>query len=124
MNDKVITRKDEIRYTTSDPKKMLGRFLSCNVVKKWIEDFVDKSGQVQSVERNELLFEKGTYISQDILAQIRFYMQAGDVKTVEVSNQNRKGVPLFNNFLHLYKAVANISDKKIRSYGLFTSISE
>ena len=71
MNDKVITRKDEIRYTTSDPKKMLGRFLSCNVVKKWIEDFVDKSGQVQSVERNELLFEKGTYISQDILAQIR-----------------------------------------------------
>lgn len=58
MNDKVITRKDEIRYTTSDPKKMLGRFLSCNVVKKWIEDFVDKSGQVQSVERNELLFEK------------------------------------------------------------------
>lgn len=112
MNDKVITRKDEIRYTTSDPKKMLGRFLSCNVVKKWIEDFVDKSGQVQSVERNELLFEKGTYISQDILAQIRFYMQAGDVKTVEVSNQNRKGVPLFNNFLHLYKAVANISNKK------------
>ena len=67
MNDKVITRKDEIRYTTSDPKKMLGRFLSCNVVKRWIENFVDKSGQVQSVERNELLFEKGTVFGMVVM---------------------------------------------------------
>ncbi len=110
--NKVVTRKDEIRYITSDPKRMLNRFIARNVVKKWSEDFVAANGVVISTERSELLFEKGTYIDHDIHAKIRFYMEAGDIKEVEVTNQNRKGVQLYNNFLHLYKGVASINDKK------------
>lgn len=32
--EKVATRKDEIRYVTSDPKKMLGYFICRNVVQR------------------------------------------------------------------------------------------
>lgn len=113
QKDKLITtRKDEVRYTTSDPKKMLGRFICRRVVKKWTEAFLLDTGEVTEIERSELLFDKGTYIDHDIHAKIRFFMDAGDIKEIEVSNQNRKGVLLINNFLHLYKCVANISDKR------------
>lgn len=111
-NDIIATRKSEIRYTTADPKKMLGRFICRRVVKKWKEAFLLDTGEVTEVERSELLFDKGTYIDHDIHAKIRFYIDAGDIEEIEVSNQNRKGVLLENNFLHLYKCVANISDKK------------
>lgn len=110
--DKTITRKDEIRYTTSDPKKMLGRFICRRVVKKWNEVYLLDTGDTTEIERSELLFDKGTYIDHDVHAKIRFYMEAGDIDEIEVSNQNRKGVLLENNFLHLYKGIANISDKK------------
>lgn len=111
--NKILTRKDEIRYITSNPKKMLGRFIARDVIKTYKEDFVDQStGQVVSVDRNEVLFTKGTYIDQDILAQIRFNLEAGDIKEIDVSNQNRKGALLINNSFNLYKGVANIIDKK------------
>lgn len=110
--EKIATRKDEIRYITSDPKKMLGYFICRNVVKRWQETFLLENGDATTVERNELLFEKGQYIDQDTLAKIRFFIQAGDIKEVEVSNQNRKGSLLVNNYLQLYKAAANIADKK------------
>lgn len=110
--DIVETRKDEIRYTTSDPKRMLGRFICRRVVKKWKEVFLLDTGDTTEIERSELLFDEGTYIDHDIHAKIRFYMEAGDIKEIEVSNQNRKGKLLENNFLHLYKCVVNISNKK------------
>lgn len=113
MNDnKVATRKDEIRYVTSEPKRMLGRFICRNVLKVWQEVFLLENGETTTLERNEILFEKGKYIDQDTLAKIRFFMQAGEIKEVEVSNQNRKGSLLVNNHLQLYKAAANISGKK------------
>ncbi|WP_255347654.1 hypothetical protein [Bacteroides sp. 14(A)] len=37
-------------------------------------------------------FERGTLIDQDLLAKIRFSMEADGIKEVEVSNQNRFGV--------------------------------
>lgn len=118
--EKIITRKDEIRYTTSDPKKMLGRFICRNVIKRWEEVFLLDNGETTSVTRNEVLFERGTYIDQDTNARIRSYMSAGDITEIEVSNQNRQGVLLENNFLHLYRAVVNINDKKY-SYLLYAT---
>lgn len=121
--EKTNTRKDEIRYITSDPKRMLNRFICRDVVKKWNESFLLENGEITDVERSELLFQKGTYIDHDIHAKIRFYMAAGDIKEVEVSNQNRKGVLLENNFLHLYKATASIADKKQKFLLYATSIN-
>ena len=41
----IETRKTEIHYSTSDPAKMLGRFLAKSVYKTWQEDFLDKDTQ-------------------------------------------------------------------------------
>jgi len=109
----VETKKNEERYITSDPRKMLNRFLAKRVLRTWKEDFVDEdNGEVCSIERNEILFERGTLIDQDLLAQIRFYMEAGDIKEVDVSNQKRVAFEQESNFLHPYIAQAEIKDKK------------
>lgn len=109
------TRKTELRYVTSDPKKMLNMYLAKRVLKTWTEDFVDEStGKVVSIERNEVLFERGTLIDQDVLTQIRFCMEADGIKEVEVSNQKRMAFENENKCLYPYIAQAQIGDKKYK----------
>lgn len=92
MEKKIETKKDEIRYFTSDPKRMLDKYLVNDVVQTWYEDFTDEDTQeVVSIERKQLLFGKGLLIDRDLLAKISFHLQAGDIKEVEVSNQKRLG---------------------------------
>ena len=38
----IETRKTEIRYVTSDPKKMLNMYLAKRVLKTWEESFIDE----------------------------------------------------------------------------------
>lgn len=67
----IETKNNEIRYFTSDPQKMLNKYLAQRVLKTWTEDFIDEdTSEVVSIERNELLFQRGTLIDQDVLAQI------------------------------------------------------
>lgn len=74
----IQTRKTEERYFTNDPKKMLGRYLVNRLCRTWTETFIDEdTGDTVPIERNELLFDKGTLITQDNLAKIRFYMAEG-----------------------------------------------
>lgn len=109
------TRKTELRYVTSDPKKMLNMYLAKRVLKTWTEDFVDEStGKVVSIERNEVLFERGILIDQDVLTQIRFSMEADGIKEVEVSNQKRMAFENENKCLYPYIAQAYIGDKKYK----------
>lgn len=109
------TRKTELRYVTSDPKKMLNMYLAKRVLKTWTEDFVDEStGKVVSIERNEILFERGTLIDQDVLTQIRFCMEADGIKEVEVSSQKRMAFENENKCLYPYIAQAQIGDKKYK----------
>lgn len=109
------TRKTELRYVTSDPKKMLNMYLAKRVLKTWTEDFVDESTRkVVSIERNEILFERGTLIDQDVLTQIRFCMEADGIKEVEVSNQKRMAFENENKCLYPYIAQAQIGDKKYK----------
>lgn len=109
----VETRKSEIRYVTSDPKRMLGKWVARRALKTWVENFKDEStGDIVSIERNDILPERGTYISQDVLTSINFMMQEGSLKEVEVSNQNRQGMLLENHSMYPYKAVAKINDKR------------
>lgn len=109
------TRKTELRYVTSDPKKMLNMYLAKRVLKTWTEDFVDEStGKVVSIERNEILFERGTLIDQDVLTQIRFCMEADGIKEVEVSNQKRMAFENENKCLYPYIAQAQIGYKKYK----------
>lgn len=111
----IETRKTEKRYVTSDPKKMLNMYLAKRVLKTWTEDFIDEStGEKVSIERNEVLFERGTLIDQDTLAQIRFSMEADGIKEVEVSNQKRIAFENENKYLYPYLAQAQIDDKKYK----------
>lgn len=111
----IETRKTEQRYVTSDPKQMLNMYLAKGVYKTWNEDFIDESTQETiTIERKELLFTRGTLIDQDTLAQIRFSMEADDIKEVEVSNQKRMAFENENKCLYPYIAQAQIGDKKYK----------
>lgn len=111
----IETRKTEQRYVTSDPAKMLNMYLAKDVYKTWNEDFIDEDTQETiTIERNELLFTRGTLIDQDTLAQIRFSMEADGIKEVEVSNQKRMAFENENKCLYPYIAQAQVGDKKYK----------
>jgi len=111
----IETRKTEQRYVTSDPAKMLNMYLAKGVYKTWNENFIDEDTQETiTIERNELLFTRGTLIDQDTLAQIRFSMEADGIKEIEVSNQKRMAFENENKCLYPYIAQAQIDDKKYK----------
>ena len=115
QKEKVETKKDEVRYFTSEPKEMLNKYLASDVVQKWSEDFIDEdTKEVVSVERTQKLFDRGRLIDQDLLTQINFHLQTGDIKEVEVSNQKRLAFENKNTFLHPWQAQAEIGDKKYK----------
>lgn len=86
------TRYDEIRLRTLDPEIMLGKYLVEPAKRAYKEDFVDEStGEIATVERTEIIEEAGTLVTKDVLARFQFFIQAGELKEVLVSNQNRCG---------------------------------
>lgn len=119
----IQTRKTEERYFTNDPKRMLGRYLVNRLCRKWTETFIDQdTGDTVQIERNELLFDKGTLITQDNLAKIRFYMAEGSVKEIEVSNQRRACFEMLNARFYPYVAQVTIGDKRKKVLLYATSV--
>lgn len=111
----IESRKTEIRYTTSDPAKMLNKYITKSIYRKWTETFIDEgTNETVDIERNELLFDSGTLITQDVLVKIRFYMQEGSITEVEVSNQNRQAFPDYRGKMFPYLAQTDISGKKYK----------
>ena len=54
---------EEIKVKKTELKKIVGRKLAARVLRKWIEDFVDEdTGEVVSIERNEIILERDTLI--------------------------------------------------------------
>lgn len=115
MSKKVETRKDEIRYVTDDPKRMLDKYLTKRVIQKWTEDFIDEdTGKIVQIERSQVLFEAGRRIDQNLLQQLTFHLQAGDIKEVEVSNQNRRAWEYDCSTLRPWLVQALIGEKKVK----------
>jgi DNA-directed RNA polymerase subunit beta len=57
---------DEVKATKANLKKLVGRKLAARVLKSWIEDFVDEdTGEVVSIERNEVLLDRETVLEDD-----------------------------------------------------------
>ena len=70
---------DEVKATKANLKKVVGRKLAARVLKSWVEDFVDEdTGEVVSIERNEVLIDRETIIEAEHVDMI---IDAG-VKTV------------------------------------------
>lgn len=110
---RIETRKDEVKYTTSDTKRMLGKFLVHDLKRKWNEAFTDEdTGEVVNIERNEIILEAGTYLGKEELATISFYIQEGSVTEVEVSNQRRMAYESSYNGLHPFIAQVFLDKKK------------
>lgn len=109
------TKFTEERYITSDPELMYNRYFASNVYRTYTEDFLDDdTGEVVSIERKELLFERGQHINGDAIAKVRFYLASGDIKEVDVSNQCRKGMYWRSSSTCPYIAKVNTTDKKYK----------
>jgi DNA-directed RNA polymerase subunit beta len=62
---------DEIKVTKAAIKEAVGRKLAARVLKTWVEDFVDEdTGEVVSIERNEVLIDRETVIEEHHVDQI------------------------------------------------------
>ncbi|MDR1744043.1 MAG: DNA-directed RNA polymerase subunit beta [Dysgonamonadaceae bacterium] len=63
---------EEVKVTNkASLKKALGRKLAARVLKSWMEDFVDEdTGEVTSIERNEIIIERETVLEQEHLDEI------------------------------------------------------
>ena len=57
---------EEVKVNKRNKKELLGRTLAARVLKSWNEDFVDEeTGEVVTVERNEVILERETEITED-----------------------------------------------------------
>ncbi len=62
----IFNLADEVKVSKSGLKKCVGRKLAARVLKTWIEDFVDEdTGEVVSIERNEVLIDRETVIEKE-----------------------------------------------------------
>lgn len=70
---------EEVKVSKSGLKKYLGRKLAARVLNTWHEDFVDEdTGEVVSIERNEIVLDRDTVIEKDNIEEI---LESG-VKTI------------------------------------------
>lgn len=64
-------------------------YIAENVLRKWTEDFIDEdSGEVQSVERNEVVARRGDKADPNTPA-LKFHIDTGDVKEIVFTNVRR-----------------------------------
>jgi len=62
---------DELKVSKAALKKVVGRKLAARVLKSWVEDFVDEdTGEVVSIERNEVILERETVLEDDHIDMI------------------------------------------------------
>ena len=62
---------EEVKVSKAGLKKILGRKLAARVLNTWYEDFVDEdTGEVISIERNEVILDRDTNIDKDNIEKI------------------------------------------------------
>ncbi len=81
----IFDLSEEVKVSAAGLKKVLGRKLAARVLNTWHEDFVDEdTGEVVSIERNEIILDRDTILEKDHIAEI---MDA-DVKTILLHKEN------------------------------------
>ena len=67
----IFNLAEEVKATKTGLKKVIGRKLAARVLKSWMEDFVDEdTGEVTSIERNEVILERETILDEDNVIEI------------------------------------------------------
>lgn len=64
----IFNLADEIKVSKKALKDVVGRRLAARVLRSWVEDFVDEdTGEVVSIERNEVLIERETILEDHMI---------------------------------------------------------
>ncbi|MHA7060194.1 DNA-directed RNA polymerase subunit beta [Aquimarina sp. M1] len=80
---------EEVKVSKSGLKKVLGRKLAARVLNTWHEDFVDEdTGEVVSIERNEIVLDRDTVLDKDHLDEI---VDSGAKTILLHKEDNQKG---------------------------------
>jgi len=67
----IFNLAQEIKVNKTSLKKVVGSKLAARVLKSWVEDFVDEdTGEVVSIERNEVILDRETVIEPEHIEQI------------------------------------------------------
>ena len=67
----IFNLAEEVKVNKASLKKVMGCKLAARVLKSWNEDFVDEdTGEVVSIERNEVIMERETEITEDNMMDI------------------------------------------------------
>jgi len=75
---------EQVKVTKTGLKRCIGRRLAARVLRSWIEDFVDEdTGEVVSIERNEVILERDTILEADHMEEI---LESG-VKTIILNKE-------------------------------------
>jgi len=62
---------DEVKADKKTLSKHIGKRLAARVLRTWVEDFVDEdTGEVVSIERNEIVMERDTLLDEDAVETI------------------------------------------------------
>ncbi len=68
---RIFDLAEEMRVNKANLKKLIGSKLAARVLKSWNEDFVDEdTGEVVSIERNEVIMERETEITEENMEDI------------------------------------------------------
>src|SRR5258706_422186 len=79
---------DEVKTDKKTLTKFIGKRLAARVLRTWVEDFVDEdTGEVVSIERNEIVMERDTVLDEEAIATIT----ESDVKSVFIQREDVVG---------------------------------
>ena len=79
---------DEVKTDKKTLTKYIGKRLAARVLRTWVEDFVDEdTGEVVSIERNEIVMERDTVLDEEAIATISDM----DVKSVFIQREDVGG---------------------------------
>ncbi len=103
----------EVQVSRANLEQYKGKKLAARVLKSWIEDFnVDEdTGEVVSIERNEVLLERESEITDETIDQV---IESG-VETVLLHNEDANASDYFIIFNTLQKDTSN-SEKEAVTY--------
>ncbi len=103
---------EEIKVTKANLKAAVGRRLAGRIVKSWVEDYSDQStGEVVSIERNDVIVDRGTELSEDNIDAI---IDSG-AKTLLLEKENVSAIDYSIIFNTLQKDNSN-SEKEAIQY--------
>ena len=103
---------EEIKVTKQNLKAAVGRKLAGRIVKSWLEDYCDSAtGEVVSIERNDVVVDRGTELTEDNIDAI---IESG-AKTVLLEKENVSAVDYSIIFNTLQKDTSN-SEKEAIQY--------